>query len=199
MARDNGYHRENLRSELIGAAQAFVAAEGHATLSVRALAQLVGVSPGAPYHHFPDRRSLLLAVALAGFDMLIGNAAGIVASTMDEREKLVLLGRAFLQFAEEHPRLIDLMYESELTRPRLDETLKEKQTSGYRVLAITLSRLIPSASDKEISVRVVGMWSALYGFATLRNKSMLVPLELPLEGTDIAALVVEQAVAAALA
>ena len=32
--------------------------------------EMVKVSPGAPYHHFPDRRSLLLAVALKGYQRL---------------------------------------------------------------------------------------------------------------------------------
>ena len=67
MTRQNSYHKENLRQDLIDAGLAYVKAQGHASLSVRTLAQKVGVSPGAPYHHFPDRRSLLLAIAGEGF------------------------------------------------------------------------------------------------------------------------------------
>ena len=55
------YHRENLKEELLAAAVIYIAEHGHQDLSVRKLSQIVGVSPGAPYHHFPDRRSLLIA------------------------------------------------------------------------------------------------------------------------------------------
>ncbi|MEL0252821.1 MAG: TetR/AcrR family transcriptional regulator, partial [Novosphingobium sp.] len=62
------YHRENLRRDLLDAGREYVRQHGHHGLSIRTLAQQVGVSPGAPYHHFPDRRSLLLALAIEGFE-----------------------------------------------------------------------------------------------------------------------------------
>ncbi|MFV4725668.1 TetR/AcrR family transcriptional regulator, partial [Mycobacterium tuberculosis] len=64
-------HREDLRGELLEAAVAYVVREGHESLSLRRLADMVGVAPSAPYHHFPDRRALLIAVALEGYKAML--------------------------------------------------------------------------------------------------------------------------------
>jgi len=64
MAKSKSYHKEDLRKDLLDAGRAYVEAHGHQSLSVRTLAQKVGVSAGAPYHHFGDRQKLV-APALA--------------------------------------------------------------------------------------------------------------------------------------
>ncbi|WP_374139319.1 TetR/AcrR family transcriptional regulator, partial [Sphingomonas sp.] len=69
------YHREDLRGELLRAGRAYIAEHGHHSLSVRTLANTVGVSPGAPYHHFKDRRALLLALAIDGYAEITDAAA----------------------------------------------------------------------------------------------------------------------------
>ena len=49
------------------AALAAVEAGGPEAVSLRELAQSLGVSTAAPYRHFPDRRALLAEVAAQGF------------------------------------------------------------------------------------------------------------------------------------
>ena len=68
--REAPYHHGGLRDALIGAAQEILEDEGLAALSLRAVARRAGVSPAAPYHHFPDKQALLDAVAERGFDAL---------------------------------------------------------------------------------------------------------------------------------
>ena len=68
--RDAPYHHGDLRHALIQAAQEILETEGLAALSLRGVARRAGVSPAAPYHHFPDKRALLDAVAERGFDAL---------------------------------------------------------------------------------------------------------------------------------
>jgi len=57
------YHHGDLRRALIDAAIDLVEERGHHALSLREAARRVGVSPGAPYRHFPNKRALLVAVA----------------------------------------------------------------------------------------------------------------------------------------
>ena len=45
---------------------------GPQALSLRDLAQSLGVSRAAPYRHFRDRDALLAAVAAKGFEDLVG-------------------------------------------------------------------------------------------------------------------------------
>lgn len=169
------YHRENLKEDLLAAAFAHVEAEGHQDLSVRKLAQIVGVSPGAPYHHFPDRRSLLIAVALEGYDLLTKEAATEVQLHLNGPEILAAICHAFLNFAKKHSRLMELMYESELTRPVLDPAIQIAQQAGYQVFRNAILLAAPQLPPSEMGARLATVWSAMYGFALMRDRQMIQP------------------------
>ena len=64
------YHHGDLRAALLKVATAEIERVGYESLSLRELAEKLGVSRAAPYRHFADRRALLAAVAAEGFDEL---------------------------------------------------------------------------------------------------------------------------------
>jgi len=173
--RTNSYHHLNLREDLVRAGCAFVAEHGHEELSVRMLAKQVGVSAGAPYHHFADRRALLIAIALEGYRQLtaIGDEPGVDALTAERR--LFLMCRNFLNFAASAPRLFTLMYESELTRPVVDPQLAHAQRKGYELIRQAVVEYRGGRKDEDIGVMIATLWSAIYGFALLRSRAMIQP------------------------
>ncbi|MGY4314277.1 TetR/AcrR family transcriptional regulator [Bradyrhizobium sp. JR3.5] len=57
------YHHGDLRRVLIDAAMQLVGEGGPEAVSVREAARRAGVSPGAPFRHFPSRDALMNAVA----------------------------------------------------------------------------------------------------------------------------------------
>lgn len=61
--RRRGYHHGNLRQTLLEAALALAQAHGPERVGVREAARLAGVSPAAPFRHFPNRRALMTALA----------------------------------------------------------------------------------------------------------------------------------------
>ena len=54
--REAPYHHGDLRDALVEAAQRILETDGLVALSLRAVARRAGVSPAAPYHHFPDKQ-----------------------------------------------------------------------------------------------------------------------------------------------
>ncbi|MEY4761007.1 MAG: hypothetical protein RLZZ200_863 [Pseudomonadota bacterium] len=173
--RTQTYHREDLRGELLAAARRFVAESGHARLSIRVLASELGVSPGAPYHHFPDRRSLLLALAGEGFIEMMAGAAVVAGSGGTPRARLHRLGADFIRFADRNPNLVELMYESELTTPSLDPALLVFQLQGHQLIRRVVGEASPSLPDRDVDLRVIAFWSTVYGFASMRRKGVLHP------------------------
>ena len=96
------YHHGDLRQSLLDATLALLA-EG-AEPSLRAVARRAGVSPMAPYRHYPDKEALLTAVALRGIDALHQVVSAADATAPAGREVLAQ-ALAYVRFAAEHPVL----------------------------------------------------------------------------------------------
>jgi AcrR family transcriptional regulator len=101
MRARTSYRHGNVRAEAIAAAYGQVIADGHAALSVRRVAERVGIAHRSLYNHFDDREALLDAVAEIGFVELA--AALRKARTSDA------FVRAYVRFALRRPNLHALM------------------------------------------------------------------------------------------
>lgn len=103
------YHHGDLRQSLLTTATGMIRAQGVAALSMRRLAEQVGVSHSAAYHHFRDKHALLCALAEQGFaqqDQMLAQLpeAGSLVTRFTE---LVL---CYIRFAQQNPEQYDLMY-----------------------------------------------------------------------------------------
>ena len=56
----------DLRQKIIDEALSWIEQENIVSLSLRGIARRLGVSHNAPYRHFPDKESLLVAIAEVG-------------------------------------------------------------------------------------------------------------------------------------
>jgi AcrR family transcriptional regulator len=83
--------------------------EGAEAVTMRRVAQAVGVTPMALYRHFADRAALLNVLADAGFQDLAARAAA-VAKPRDPEKRLFKILDVFLDFALARPRLFELMF-----------------------------------------------------------------------------------------
>src|ERR1700756_4423963 len=114
MKDDSSYHHGDLHAALVKAAAAEVERGGYENLSLRELAESLGVSRAAPYRHFTDRRALLAAVAADGFERLTAAYRKATSSGKTPRARLAAAGRGYLQFAAERPQTFRLMFVSDL-------------------------------------------------------------------------------------
>jgi AcrR family transcriptional regulator len=90
---------------MVEAAVALIAEVGPYAVTVREVARRAGVSPGAPFRHFPTRTALMTAVAeeaMRRFQAEIAAALGRVAGA-GPRLRLVTLGKAYLTWAIRNP------------------------------------------------------------------------------------------------
>ena len=156
------YHHGDLRTALFEAALALLAEDGSDALSLRAVARRAGVSAMAPYRHYPDKQSLLAAVALHGFRCLRevlqqadrGDAAG---------QPLVAQAVAYVRFALENPALFRLMFGL-----KLQGNHPELVTAGEAAYGVLSGRIASGAArggDNE--ARALGCWALVHGLAGL--------------------------------
>ena len=153
------YHHGDLRQSLLDATLALLA-EGEEP-SLRAVARRAGVSPMAPYRHYPDKDALLTAVALRGIEGLhqaISDAdraapagAGLVAQSL-----------AYVRYAADHPVLFRLMFGP--ARPHAGGAIC---TASDALKAVMLHRLAIEAPDRLSPELALGCWSLIHGLALL--------------------------------
>ncbi|MFI6866700.1 TetR/AcrR family transcriptional regulator [Nocardia sp. NPDC050406] len=159
----SGYHHGDLRATLLRATADQIAAEGVDAVSLRALAQRVGVSHAAPAHHFGNRQGLLTELAIEGFGLL---ADELRAAAGDFRA----VALAYIGFAREYPGHFDVMFRSDLLRSDDERLAAARRTSGAELRSgVTGLGLDPTAGRAA----QLAAWSLVHGFASLWREGAL--------------------------
>jgi len=164
--RKRGYHHGDLRAALLRAAGEFLEKEGLERLSLRAAARRAGVSHSAPYRHFPDRETLLAALAEEGFRTL-GASQRQAAAAAGARG----LGEAYVRFALAHPQRFRLMFGARVTLAR-HPALREAAEKTYEGIASAMAARVPKESARDAAVAA---WSLVHGLATLLLSQRIAP------------------------
>lgn len=112
--RADTYQHGDLRPALIQAGLKLLGDEGVQGLSLRAAAQLAGVSHAAPYRHFRDKSALVAAIAEEGFHLLTERLRGEIAAcgSSDLWTRLRAAGTGYVSFAIEHPAHFKIIFGS---------------------------------------------------------------------------------------
>ncbi|MFB9649472.1 TetR/AcrR family transcriptional regulator [Curtobacterium pusillum] len=165
------YHHGDLRAALLAAAVETL--EAGETFSLRAVARRAGVSATAPYRHFPDRRALDSAVAVAGFQDLrsdLVDALGALPGSSAPVEVIATLGTAYVEFALRRPAVFRLMFGNEC-----DDADSERVQAAeelHDLLHRVLERLFPGTAVSDLST---ALWSTAHGLAFLHLDGKLRP------------------------
>lgn len=91
------------------AARKLLDKEGVEAVTMRRVAEAVGITPMAIYRHYPDRAALLKALADEGFQELAASLKGRRFSGGLET-RLAKMADLYLDHALENPRLFELMF-----------------------------------------------------------------------------------------
>jgi AcrR family transcriptional regulator len=135
---------------------------GSSQLSLRDIARRVGVSHGAPAHHFGDKIGLFTAIADEGFSLLAAKTTPL----LDRSDALLQIGVAYVRFAVECRGYFEVMFRPDLYRTH-DESLVESRARSFEVLYRAARRGAGVPDDVDVTGLAVAAWSVVHGFATL--------------------------------
>jgi AcrR family transcriptional regulator len=107
------YHHGNLPAALIDAALEMIAEHGVTAMTLRAVADRVGVSHTAPYRHFSGKAALLTAVACDGYESLTHRLRLARHGARSPEAALSRMAESYLDFATEHADQFRLMLTAE--------------------------------------------------------------------------------------
>jgi AcrR family transcriptional regulator len=162
------YHHGALREALLKATLDLIEQEGIGAVSLRQVARAAGVSPGAPYHHFPDRAALLSTLSDEGFQKLTNTLTEAHATTTTPTAALEAILNAYIKFARENPAYFRLMFRPELKQSHKTEPGTEAAETAFAILENTISDCLPETrTPAEKSVLAITMWSLVHGYASL--------------------------------
>lgn len=139
-----------------------IALNGQAALSLRRIATRIGVTPTAIQYHFGNRRGVLTAIAVEGFETL----AAAVRDVRVSGESFLESGVAYVRFALEHPAHFAVMFEPKLLDEN-DPRLAIASEAASRELHGGVQALSESGRIADPAAGIIAAWSLVHGFATL--------------------------------
>ena len=163
------YHHGDLRAALLSAAARLIRSGGAEALTLRALAEAVGVSRTAPYRHFKDKADLLVAVAADGFARLQTTLQAVSTDASDGNDPFEDLGGAYVRFAVDNPAYYRLMYGREAIARREVPALQGAADAIYdEVVALIAARQASGnlRPDPPEALAYVA-WATVHGLASL--------------------------------
>ena len=104
--------------EIVAVARELLEAEGPQALSMRRIADRLGIKAPSLYKHLPDKQALEAALISDGFNEL--------ATAFERADDLTAIARAYRSFAAAHPHLYRLMTAGPLPRERLTPGVEER-------------------------------------------------------------------------
>ena len=158
---------EQLRAEIIAAAKDLLASAARADdVSIRAVADAVGVTPPSIYLHFADKNELLAAVVADVFESLDAAMLEAADGIADPMERLRAFGMAYVHFALAFPEHYRLAAMDPCPMPEVDRVL---QSSGFEHLHQTVLECMAAGIFEQSDPLPVTlhMWSAAHGIASL--------------------------------
>jgi AcrR family transcriptional regulator len=157
-----------LRDEILDAATELLLETGHAkAVSIRSVAQRVGVTPPSIYLHFQDKDALLDAVCARYFAKLDQEMQRVASGQQSAVEVLRAQGLAYVRFAIATPELYRIATMGEWrSGSDVDATLDSSAFKHMRETVQTLmdEEIYPPGDPTTVALQ---LWSAAHGVAAL--------------------------------
>ncbi|PIQ23338.1 hypothetical protein COW36_08320 [bacterium (Candidatus Blackallbacteria) CG17_big_fil_post_rev_8_21_14_2_50_48_46] len=171
--KGNAYHHGDLYEALLTATLEQIVKHGVQGISLRGIAQQVGVSAAAPYRHFADKQEMIAAVATRGFEMMASEMQALDLSQTQELshplEALRQLARIYFQFAYQYPTYFDLMFGSAIENKELYPELKTASEKTFLNFISAISAAHHKGQLKPFPPEQIALafWAQLHGYANL--------------------------------
>ncbi len=166
------YHHGNLKEELLQTALEMIDTDGLDSITLRDLTQRLGTSRTAVYRHFASKEALILGVIEKGYEHLNLLFTPIFQDrTHSVAVRFEAMGRAYLDFAIEHPNLYRLLFGENFRQEREEicDYKDENQATGLYALIGLLLEAQEEGIIAQVNpmVQAAMVWASIHGLASL--------------------------------
>ena len=141
-------------------------------VSIRAVADAVGLTPPAIYRHFPDKHHLIFEVCNRQFARMADEVAAMAGATSDPLEAIAAAARGYARFGLENPehyRVMFMGHADQTPEQYADEKVMETGSFAFLVAlvqeAIDEGALRPELRDALPLAHT--LWAAVHGVVSL--------------------------------
>lgn len=163
---------DRLRLEILAAAERLLAiSSDESAVSIRAVADAVGVTPPSIYLHFADKEKLLVEVCAANFDEVSRVVQEAAARATDPLDALKQACLAYARFGLEHPEEYRILFMRRAPTPAVEKLEVDRLlgSSGFGWLIESLERCMEAGLMRRVDpmLAAVGFWSVVHGATSL--------------------------------
>jgi AcrR family transcriptional regulator len=170
---------ESIKNQIVDHALSIIAAEGYENLSMRKLADRIGVSAKTLYNYFESKDEIYLHLINLGFTVLKNHMLNAIQGVEDPVDKARAICKAYLAFGLKNPHYYNIMYSMSL--PKHDTfkgTPLEKladipfnKSERLRELAVGIIydvlKIKGDFPKEAAEIKMLHIWAALHGLASI--------------------------------
>ena len=161
---------EKLRGQILEASERLLIETGdEEAVTIRAVAEAVGVTPPSVYLHFADKDDLLFAICEVHFAQLDRVTEEAAARSDDLMEALALRGRAYIRFGIEHPEQYRILFMRRPSHtPESFQVDRLRDAAAFGHLVEHVSKCVQAGLiDGDPLVVSLGLWAVVHGLTSL--------------------------------
>jgi AcrR family transcriptional regulator len=178
---------ELLREEILDAAEALLVEHGTKdAVTIRAVADKVGVSAPSIYLHFADKDELFYETCRRVFEVLNLRMIEALADTQGTVvERMVRAGHVYIAFGLEHPRqYVTLFGANSQDAIPVDQIENDPGVHAFQLLVALITAGVEAGElDRELDIQAtaVAVWAAVHGTVNvlITKRGMETALNIP--------------------
>ncbi|AMR30266.1 TetR family transcriptional regulator [Mucilaginibacter sp. PAMC 26640] len=163
--------KEHLKTLILNSARRLFVEKGVAQTTIRSIAQHIDYSVGTVYIYFKDKNAILNELHIQGFAQLSGKF-DVLRHVADPMERLIAMGRLYINFALENPDMYDLMFSLKAPMEVINDAKEEdwkEGTNAFAFLKATVEQCISQHHFKghQPEPLTFMIWGLVHGMCSL--------------------------------
>ena len=169
--------KEELKAKILSSAKKLFIEKGIQSVTIRKIATDIEYSVGTIYLYYTDKTDILHDLHTQGFQQLF-LSMGELYSLEDPMERLIHIGRKYMDFALKNPDMYDLMFTQEAPIEFLEKLEKadwEEGQTGFRLVRDTVKDCMDAGYFEGHQLEFMGymIWSTVHGMCSLYVKKRI--------------------------
>ena len=169
--------KEELKSRILESAKKLFVEKGIQNVTIRKIAADIEYSVGTIYLYYTDKTDILHDLHTQGFTQLFLSMSELY-SIDEPMDRLVHIGRKYMEFALSNPDMYDLMFTQEAPMEFLDKLEKkewDEGKAGFSLIRDTVKDCMDVGYFEGHQLESMGylIWSAVHGMCSLYVKKRI--------------------------